>query len=87
MVLPYLDCGLNFYFHSITKNSIKMKKQNFKNLALNKKSISDLNTVGAKGGWSTLQLTWQEPSRSCFGDCNPNQTGSMCLTGNGTNCQ
>ncbi|QHI38287.1 hypothetical protein IMCC3317_36780 [Kordia antarctica] len=64
-----------------------MKKQNFKNLKLNKNLISNLAKETVVGG---TNWTHQEESKSCFGDCGETetgQTGSWCLTGNGTNCQ
>jgi hypothetical protein len=60
-----------------------MKKQ-LRKLSLKKNSISNLDIATLKGG----TLPWQTPTRSCF-DCGETggQTGSLCLTGNGTNCQ
>ncbi|EDP98149.1 hypothetical protein U8527_19270 [Kordia algicida OT-1] len=63
-----------------------MKKQTIKNLKLNKNFVSNLSKNTVLGGFNT---TNQNESQSCFNDCPTftGQTGSWCLTGNGTNCQ
>lgn len=63
-----------------------MKKKHFKNLTLNKSSISILDTSAIVGG--TNWPPRETPTHSCFG-CGETggQTGSWCLTGNQTNCQ
>ncbi|WP_298419341.1 hypothetical protein [uncultured Kordia sp.] len=61
-------------------------KKHLKKLSLNKKQVSQLGQDSLKGGFT---LPWQTPTRSCFGCEGPTtgQTGSLCLTGNQTNCQ
>ena len=68
-----------------------MKKKAFKNLLLNKQSVSDLTIANLRGG--NLLRTWEQdttfptPTQSCAETCGTQQTGSLCLTGFGTNCQ
>jgi len=64
-----------------------MKKQDLKSLKLNKSLVSNLTKEAVTGG---LRWTHDRPTTiSLFdGECPPpTQTGSMCLTGYGTNCQ
>ncbi|WP_340063186.1 hypothetical protein [Ascidiimonas aurantiaca] len=68
-----------------------MKKKALKNLQLNKRSVSDLTSANLKGGdllWTWDQpTTFPTPTQSCADTCGTRQTGSLCLTGFGTNCQ
>jgi hypothetical protein len=64
-----------------------MKKQNLKTLKLNKSLVSHFVKRAINGGSSWPPA--DAPTDSCFG-CgfpSPGQTGSLCLTGNQTNCQ
>ncbi|MEM6718458.1 MAG: hypothetical protein AAF611_03985 [Bacteroidota bacterium] len=64
-----------------------MKKQDLKNLKLNKSLVSNLAKNSLTGG-----LSWQHDRPTTLsefpGECPPpTKTGSMCLTGYQTNCQ
>ncbi len=67
-----------------------MKKQKLSKLSLNKKQISNFNMNKFKGGSESLLFRCLGPHTFTTENdtaTNPGQTGSLCLTGNGTNCQ
>jgi hypothetical protein len=68
-----------------------MKKQNLKNLSLNKKSVSNLTPGVIKGGGDTvapLRCTYYYTDLGCSlqGDCGSDTCGISCLGGSECHC-